>query len=48
MCINGPPEAQDLREEADILMQVIAAYHVSSMLILMISLNVLGKILWRI
>ncbi|PON81702.1 DNA helicase, ATP-dependent [Trema orientale] len=27
VCINGPPEAQNLKEEADILMQVIAAYH---------------------
>ncbi|XP_062084800.1 ATP-dependent DNA helicase Q-like SIM isoform X2 [Humulus lupulus] len=27
VCVNGPPEAQDLREEADILMQVIAAYN---------------------
>ena len=35
MCINGPPEAQNLKEEADILMQVIAAYHVSRMLTLM-------------
>ncbi|KAF4360895.1 hypothetical protein G4B88_016055, partial [Cannabis sativa] len=27
VCVNGPPEVQDLREEADILMQVIAAYN---------------------
>ncbi|XP_024029103.1 ATP-dependent DNA helicase Q-like SIM isoform X2 [Morus notabilis] len=27
VCVNGPPEMQNLKEEADILMQVIAAYH---------------------
>lgn len=29
VCVNGPPEMQDLKEEADILMKVIAAYHLS-------------------
>lgn len=27
VCVNGPPEIQNLKEEADIFMQVIAAYH---------------------
>nr|XP_048324547.1 ATP-dependent DNA helicase Q-like SIM isoform X4 [Ziziphus jujuba var. spinosa] len=27
VCVNGPPEKQDLSEEADIFMQVIAAYY---------------------
>ncbi|KAJ4839070.1 hypothetical protein Tsubulata_036617 [Turnera subulata] len=27
VCVNGPPEIQNLKEEADILMQVIAAHH---------------------
>lgn len=27
VCVNGPPEIQNLKEEADIFMQVIAAHH---------------------
>ncbi|KAJ6305917.1 hypothetical protein OIU78_021282 [Salix suchowensis] len=29
VCVNGPPEMQNLKEEADILMKVIAAFHLS-------------------
>ncbi|KAF9681568.1 hypothetical protein SADUNF_Sadunf05G0015200 [Salix dunnii] len=29
VCVNGPPEMQNLKEEADILMKVIAACHLS-------------------
>lgn len=29
MCVNRPTEMQNLREEADVLMQVIAAHDVS-------------------
>lgn len=31
VCVNGPPVIQNLKEEAKILMQVIAAYSVSVM-----------------
>lgn len=30
VCVDGPPEMQNLKEEADALMQAIAAHHVSS------------------
>ncbi|KAJ6683047.1 ATP-DEPENDENT DNA HELICASE Q-LIKE SIM [Salix koriyanagi] len=30
VCVNGPPEMQNLKEEADILMKVIAAGHLSN------------------
>lgn len=30
MCIKGPPEMLNVREEADIFMQVLAAHKVSS------------------
>lgn len=29
VCVDGPPEMKNLKEEANILMQVIAAYNVS-------------------
>lgn len=29
VCVNGPPELQNLRKETDLLMQVIAAHHAS-------------------
>lgn len=29
VCVKGPPNMQNLKEEADILMQVIAAHRVS-------------------
>lgn len=29
VCVNGPPIMQNLKEEANVLMQVIAAYDVS-------------------
>lgn len=29
VCVNGPPNKQDLKEEANILMQIIAARYVS-------------------
>lgn len=29
MCVNGPPEKQNLKDEADTFMHVIAAHYVS-------------------
>lgn len=30
VCVSGPPEMQNLKAEADILLQVIAAHYVST------------------
>lgn len=49
MCVNGPPEMQDLKEEADILMKVIAAYHLSVRILILVSfLQVPGYMLPKV